>query len=54
MTSPFTTVSKDEIFAVNEAAIQTNTKEEAKFGLFVFTGRQKKVFVLTLQENYKK
>ena len=45
MASRFATVSKDEILAVNEAAAPTNTKKETKFGLSVFTGRQKKKFV---------
>ena len=39
MASPFATVSKGEILAVNEAAAPTNTKEQTKFGLSVFTGR---------------
>ena len=42
MASRFATVSKNEILAVNEAAASTNTKREAKFGLSVFAGRQKK------------
>ena len=33
----FATVSKDEILAVKEAAVPTNTKKETKFGLSVFT-----------------
>ena len=37
MVSCFTTVSKDAILAVNEAAVPTNTKKETKFGLLVFT-----------------
>ena len=39
MASCFATVSKDKILAVNEAAERTNTKEETKFGLSMFTGR---------------
>ena len=40
MASPFVTVSKEEILAINEAAAPTNTgKKETKFGLSVFTGR---------------
>ena len=39
MASCFVTVFKDEILAVNEAAAPTNTKEETKFALLVFTGR---------------
>ena len=38
----FTTVSKDEILAVNEAAAPTNTNKETKFGLSVFTGQYRK------------
>ena len=50
MASRFATVSKDEILAVNEAAAPTNTKKETKFGV---TGRQKKKFLLNLQQNRK-
>ena len=39
MASCFATVFKDEILTVNEAAAPTNTKEETKIGLSVFTGR---------------
>ena len=39
MASRFATVLKDEILAVNEAAVPTNTNKETKFGLLVFTGR---------------
>ena len=39
MAARFATVSKDEILAVNESAVPTNTKKETKFGLSVFTGR---------------
>ena len=42
MASRFATFSKDEILAINEAAAPTNTTKEIKFGLSVFTGRQKK------------
>ena len=38
MASYFATVLKGKILAVNEAAASTNTKEETKFGLSVFTG----------------
>ena len=38
MASLFATVFKDEILSVSEEAAQTNTKEETKFGLLVFTG----------------
>ena len=43
MASCFSTVSKDEISAVNESAAPTNTKKESKFGLSVFTGRYRKI-----------
>ena len=39
MASPFATVSKHEILAVNKAAAPTDTKEETNFGLSAFTGR---------------
>ena len=54
MASRFPTVSKDEILAVNEAAAPTNTKKETKFGLKVFTGRKKKIFLPNLQQTHKK
>ena len=38
MASRFATVSKDEILAVTDAATQTNTKKETKFGFSAFTG----------------
>ena len=38
MASCFMTVLKDEILAVNKAAMPTNTNKETKFGLLVFTG----------------
>ena len=34
---------KDEILAVNEAAVPTNTKKGAKFDLSVLTGCHKKI-----------
>ena len=39
MASRFATFSKDEILAVSEAAVPTNTNKETKFGLLVFNGR---------------
>ena len=44
MASRFATVSKDEIFAVNETAAPTNTKKQTKVGLSVFAGRKKFFF----------
>ena len=42
MASRFATVSKDEILAVNEAAVPANTKKETKFGLSaLLVGRKK-------------
>ena len=37
MVSCFTTVSKDAILAVNEAAVPTNTTKDTKFGLLALT-----------------
>ena len=54
MASRFATVLKDRILAVNEAAAPANTKKETKFGLLVFAGRKKKIFLLNLQQNNKK
>ena len=54
MASRFATVSKDEILAVNEAAVPANTKKETKFGLSAFTGRWKKIFSLNMQQNHNK
>ena len=42
------------ILAVNEAAAPKNTKKEIKFGLKVFTGRKKKIFLPNLQQTHKK
>ena len=53
MASRFATVSKDEILAVNEAAVPTNTKKETKFGLSVLLVGGKKFFLLTLQQIIK-
>ena len=44
MASRFATVSKDELVEVTEAAAPKNTKKETKFGLSLFTARQKKKF----------
>ena len=40
MASHFAAVWKDEILAVNEAAVPTNTKKQTKFGLSVCTGQK--------------
>ena len=39
---------------INEAVVQTNTKKATNFGLSVFTGRYKIIFMLNLQQNRKK
>ena len=49
MASQFKTFSEDKIWAINEAVIKTDTKKMTKFGLSVFTGRQKIIFMLNLQ-----
>ena len=54
MASRFATVSKDEILAVNEATLPTNTKKKTKFALSMFTGRYENVFLLNLQQNHTK
>ena len=54
MASRLATVSKDKILAVNEAAVPTNTKKETKFGLSVFTGGWKKIFLTDFATNKKK
>ena len=40
MASRFETFSKDEIWALNEAVVQTTAKEAMNFGLSVLTGRR--------------
>ena len=54
MASRFAAISKDEILTLNETATPTTSKKETKFGLSVFTGWQKKMFLLNLQQNHKK
>ena len=44
MASRFETFSEDEICAINEAVVQTNTKKATNFGFSVFTGRYKNYF----------
>ena len=39
MASRSKTFSEDEIWAITEAVVQTNTKKATNFGLLVFTGR---------------
>ena len=51
--SRFETFLEDEIWAINEAVMQTNTKKATNFGLSVFTGRYKIIFVLNLPQNCK-
>ena len=54
MASRFATVSKDEILALNEEAVPTNTKKETKFGLSVFTDGWKKIFLTDFATNDQK
>ena len=44
---------KEEIPAINEAFIQTNTKKVMNFDLSVITGRLKIIVTLNLQQNCK-
>ena len=53
MASRLKTFSKDEIFATNEAVVQTNTSKATNFSLLVVTGGQKIIFILNLQKNRK-
>ena len=53
MASRFEKFLEDEIWAINEAVEQTNTKKATNFSLSVFTGRQKIIFLLNLQQNRK-
>ena len=53
MASHFETFLKDEICVINEAVLQRNTKKATNFGLSVFTGRQRIIFMLNLQTNGK-
>ena len=39
MASRFETFFEDDILAINEAVVETNTKKATHFGLSVFTGR---------------
>jgi len=41
MASRFETLSEDEIIAMNEAALSSNTKKARKFCLLVWTGDKK-------------
>ena len=38
MASRLKTFSEDEIFAINEAVVQTNTSKATNFSLLIFTG----------------
>ena len=53
MVSHFKAFSEDKIWAINEAVVQKNTKKVTIFGLWVFTGRKKIIFMLNLQQNCK-
>ena len=52
MASRFTTVSKDENLAVNDAAVPTNANKETKFGLRrLLVGKNK--FLTEFETNHK-
>ena len=53
MASCLETFLEHEIWAISEVVVQTNTKKVTNFGLSVFTGRLKKIFILNLQQNCK-
>ena len=53
MTSHFETFSEDEICVINKTVVQKNTKKATNFGLSVFTGKLKIIFMLNLQQNRK-
>ena len=53
MASRFETFSKEEIWAINEAVVQTNTKTATNFGFPLLTGKWKIIFMLNLQQNRK-
>ena len=53
MASRFDTFSEDEICAIHEIVIQTNTTKATNFGLSVLSGRKKIIFMLNLQQNHK-
>ena len=42
------TFSEDEMWKINKAVVQTNTKKAINFGLLVFIGRKKIIFMLSL------
>ena len=45
------TFSEDEMWKINKAVVQTNTKKTINFGLLVFIGGKKIIFMLSLQQN---
>ena len=53
MASRFERFSEDEIWGINEAVVQTNTKKATNVSLSVFTGRKKIIFLLNLQQTWK-
>ena len=44
MVSRFETFPEDEICAINEAVVQTNTKKATNFGFSLFTGQVENYF----------
>ena len=56
MVSRFETFSEGEVCAINEEVVHSNTKmprRRLNFGLSVFTGGKKIIFILNLQKNRK-
>ena len=53
MASRYKTFSKHEIWAINKAVVPTNTKKATNFGLSVFSGREKIIVMLNLQQKRK-
>ena len=53
MASRHETFSGNDICAINEEVFQTNTKKATNFGLSVFTGRSRIIFMLNLQQHRK-
>ena len=53
MASRSETFSKNEIGAINQAVAQANNKKATNFGLSVFTGGKKMIFMRNLQQKLK-
>ena len=50
MASRFKTFLEDGISGINEAVVQRNTRKATNFGLSLFTGRYKLIFMPNLQQ----